>query len=346
MKNEERKLQNGMLLDEYGELNESGYGTSLIKTYRRNDIKASKFKIKEWDYYLVYNDKCGVAFTVADNSYMGLVSASFLDFEKGDSITKSPISLMPMGNMNMPESSKIGDVIYKKGGNHFEFLNNGTERKLKVKIKDFFNNKPLVAEFLLTDEPEDNMVIATPFPENPKAFYYNQKIVGMKAHGYVKFDGEKIVFDRADTTAILDWGRGVWTYHNTWYWGAASGYVDDKSFGFNIGYGFGDTTSATENMIFYEGKAHKLDDIVFHIPKDLKGEDEFLRPWTFTSSDNRFNMDFIPIHDRADRTKVGPLLSDQHQVFGLFSGTVVLDDGIEITIKDFLGFAEKVENKW
>jgi hypothetical protein len=32
----------------------------------------------------------------------------------------------------------------------------------------------------------------------------------------------------------------------------------------------------------------------------------------------------------------------QHQVFGRFSGTVVLDNGKKITIRDFMGFAEKV----
>jgi hypothetical protein len=35
-----------------------------------------------------------------------------------------------------------------------------------------------------------------------------------------------------------------------------------------------------------------------------------------------------------------------HQVFGLFSGKAILDDGTEIIIKDRLGFAEKVRNKW
>ena len=35
-----------------------------------------------------------------------------------------------------------------------------------------------------------------------------------------------------------------------------------------------------------------------------------------------------------------------HQVFGLFTGTLILDDGKIIEIKESLGFAEKVHNKW
>ena len=36
----------------------------------------------------------------------------------------------------------------------------------------------------------------------------------------------------------------------------------------------------------------------------------------------------------------------QHQVFGYFSGKAILDNGTVVEFKDFLGFAEKVHNKW
>ena len=189
------------------------------------------------------------------------------------------------------------------------------------------------------------MVIAIPFAEDRKAFYYNQKINGMKAEGKAVYDGEEYIFDPAVSTGTLDWGRGVWTYRNTWYWGSASGYVDGASFGFNIGYGFGDTSYATENMLFYNGKAHKLQTVTFHIPMD-GARYMYMEPWTFTSNDGRFEMGFTPILDREDYTSIGLIASDQHQVFGRFDGKAVLDDGTEITVNDFLGFAERVSNKW
>ena len=100
--------------------------------------------------------------------------------------------------------------------------------------------------------------------------------------------------------AVLDWGRGVWTYDNTWYWGSASGIVGGHTFGFNIGYGFGDTSAASENMLFYDGIAHKLSQVRFNIPlKD--GKEDYLSPWTFSSDDGRFEMRFVPILDRSDR---------------------------------------------
>ncbi|MBR4888084.1 MAG: DUF2804 domain-containing protein, partial [Clostridia bacterium] len=135
------------------------------------------------------------------------------------------------------------------------------------------------------------------------------------------------------------------TYHNTWYWGSASGLADGVDFGFNIGYGFGDTSAASENMLFYKGKAHKLSQVTFNIPMK-NGTEDYLQPWTFTSDDGRFEMAFAPILDRASNTDFKILKSDQHQVFGKFTGTAVLDDGTTLQVKDLLGFAEKVENKW
>ena len=149
-----------------------------------------------------------------------------------------------------------------------------------------------------------------------------------------------------DSFAVLDWGRGVWTYKNTWYWGSASGQVDGVPFGWNIGYGFGDTRAASENVLFYNGKAHKLSQVVFHIPMKDDGTEDYMKPWTFSSDDGRFEMDFVPVLDRKSKTTVAVIESDQHQVFGHFTGKAVLDDGTIIDVKDFFGFAEKVKNKW
>lgn len=57
-------------------------------------------------------------------------------------------------------------------------------------------------------------------------------------------------------------------------------------------------------------------------------------------------MDFVPVIGKNSKTDLVLLKSIQHQVFGYFTGKVVLDDGREVYIKNFLGFAEKVFNKW
>ncbi len=333
------------LLDENGNVATPGYAKSMLFDYSREDIKTSGFRIKEWDYYLIYNQKFAIALTVADNGYMGLISASVIDFDGRQERTVSPMTFLPMGGTDLPQTSTTGDTVIKNNRVDFAFRISENQRNLVAKMTKFNDNEDFECQFTLTNEPKESMVIATPF-DKPKHFYLNQKIVGFKAKGFARVGNKRIDFSDTDTFALLDWGRGVWTYKNTWYWSSACGELNGHTFGFNLGYGFGNTTAATENMLFYDGIAHKLDQVTFAIPKKPDGELDFLAPWKFTSNDNRLKLDFVPILDRFSDANALVIRSTQHQVFGRFSGTVTLDNGEILILKDLLGFAEKVDNKW
>ncbi len=209
---------------------------------------------------------------------------------------------------------------------------------------------------LTLEQPGDmeSVAIATPF-HKPRRFYYNQKVNCMPAKGTLQLGDRTIAFGPKDqgisgmdtgvanqdtAFGVLDWGRGVWTYRNTWYWGSASGLINGTLWiqhrlwvrGYVFGLG---------KRIVLPGKAHKLEQVTFHMP-----DDDLLKPWRFSSSDGRFEMTFEPVLDRASDTNVLIIRSYQHQVFGYFSGKAVLDGGEVMSINRFPGFAEKVANRW
>ncbi len=331
------------LLGEDGALLEPGWATKLIMDYSPFDVKAHKMRIKEWDYYIVV-DNDGYAFTttIADNRYMGLVNANFFDFNK--SIKNSFLTplVMPMGSLYMPTDSSKGDIYIKKKFSQVSVIH----EKYGRRITGHYQKCPMHGKldfdiFLYQDKKDDTMVIATPWEEDRTAFYYNQKINCMPAEGYVEFEGRKHFFTPDKNFATLDWGRGVWTYDNTWYWGSGNGYVNGKRFGYNIGYGFGNTTAASENMIFYDGKCHKIDRVRFEIP-----ENDLLQPWKFISSDGKFDMDFFPVYDNASKSNAILISQNSHQVFGRLNGKAILDDGTVLRIKNLLAFAERVRNRY
>lgn len=332
--------QNGPLLNANGTLREPGWARSLLLDYRRADVKAGKLRIKEWDYYIITNDSFGVALTIADNSYRGLISASVLEFEKPWEQTTTVLTAFPMGKYGLPETSSAGDTLYGDKRVQMAFRVQPGERRLSCRFARFLGEDALELELTLAQPPMDSMVIATPF-DAPRAFYYNQKINCMPASGVMTLGSRRFEFAPETSFGTLDWGRGVWTYDNTWYWGNGNGIVNGKPFGFNIGYGFGNTSAVSENLLLYGGVAHKLSRVQFNIP-----EESFLKPWTFSSDDGRFEMDFVPVIDRVARTNALIIESDQHQVFGRFTGRAVLDDGTPLELKDFLGFAEKVRNRY
>lgn len=338
----QHKMGRGELLDARGALTERGWATEEVRRYRRAAIRAHPLRTKEWDYYCVLGGDYGFAVTVADNDYLGFLAVTWFDFRAASFVSQDVIAPFPMGKFRMPESADAGDVAVAHGGLDVRYTHEPGGRRIQVRAPAFDEGRGFAADVFLAQPAMDRMVIATAFANATRSFYYNQKINCLRADGVVTVGGERFVFAPHEALGVLDWGRGAWTYDNTWYWGSASGFVDGRAFGFNIGYGFGDTSVASENMLFLDGRSHKLADVTFHMPRGAPDS----APWRFTSSDHRFEMTFAPIVDRASRADLGLIKSEQHQVFGRFTGTVVLDDGAILKIKDLLGFAEKVHNRW
>ena len=345
-----RIVERGPLLDERGRLAQRGYATALLLEYNRARIRTSRMRIKEWDYYLVNDGEFALALTIGDMGYAALVSASVVDFARREFTTQSTMGLLPLGRLSLPVTSSLGTTSFADSRARMRFEVAGGMRRLEVDFKDFRDGQALVAEIVLDEEPRDSMVIATPWVEDEVAFYYNQKILAMRAIGSFSIGEMRHVFSDQDSFGLLDWGRGVWTRDNIWYWSAAQGIQDGRRVGFNLGCGFGDTSAASENMFFLDGVAHKLGRVDFGIPegkgKGSRIADRFtlMEQWHMTDDEGRLDLLFSPDVDRSDFVNLKLVISDQHQVFGTFSGTIVLDDGTPFQIRDLRGFAEAVHN--
>jgi len=338
----QHKLNEGKLLNQSGNLEEAGYAFDLVRKYERKAIKTGPMSIKEWDYYYIGCKDYGVAVTIADNSYMWLCTATILNFKENWEVTKSQMGAFSFGSLHLPETSHTGDIIKEGKGFSFKFYNDNGKRHLIVHYENFDDNEDYDLDVYLTQPIKDTMVIATPW-DKPKYFYYNQKINCLDAKGTLKF--KNVTYNLDNCHGVLDWGRGVWTYKNTWYWSSLSA-VDSfgNSIGFNLGYGFGNTSEASENMLFYKDKAYKLEDVDFGLPvKD--GKDDFMSKWHFTSKDKSIDMIFTPTLDRYTNTNALIIHTLQHQVFGTFNGVIKVD-GKEFKIENLPGFAEKVYMKY
>jgi len=332
----------GPLHDAAGHLTDPGYATREVRRYDRSLIAAHPARIKEWDYYCVLNADFGLALTVADNGYIGYLGVSWMDLRGRSFVNDGALIAEPMGRMALPASADAGDIVQAQDGLELAFRHEPGGRRLTVRAPGFDGGRGLSGEIRLDQPPMERMVIATPFADDPHAFYYNQKINCMPARGGVRIGSQVHDFTLETSFGVLDWGRGVWTYDNVWYWGSASGLVEGRPIGFDIGYGFGETSAASENMLFVDGRAHKLDQIAFHMPSGAPDSDR----WHFTSNDGRFEMHFVPAVNRWAKVEAGMVKTEQDQVFGYFSGQVILDDGALLAVRGLPGFAEKVWNRW
>jgi len=332
----------GPLLNNDGTLSQKGYSSHAVLTYNREAIKAAPWRIKEWDFYQVNNGDYCLQMTIGHVGYAGHVSVKLFEFATGQHYEITKMLALPFDSLNMPRSAEQGDLHYKSKDveMHFEVYSGGR----RLRCRSTSKNHPTIEVDVTLSQPDlTSLVIATPFKEKRTLFYYNHKSNCMPATGTVTIgEGTKQYnFEPETAFGLIDWGRGVWPFSHEWIWGNGSSYVNGKRFGFNIGFGFGDTSAATENMLFYDGKAHKIGHI--YIKLDEGG---FMSPKKITSDDGRFEMTFTPIYDQQTATKLLFVNNSCHQVFARFDGKVVLDDGEVLQVENLVGFVEHAKNNW
>ncbi len=343
MQNEITREQ--LLLDENGILSESGWARQPFWQYKRSAIQSPWHRIKEWDYYYALSDDLqkGIAITVSDLSYAGFIAVCWLDFEAGRFDQAEVVIPLSKGGLGLDEDSESSRVVYEHKDLSLQYEVKAGIRKLSVSAPNMVHGqgKGLKAQLTFESEQRDSLNIASRWAQQPKAFYYNRKVNCMKVTGRVVAGDQAFELTPDNAMGGLDWGRGVWTYRNRWYWASANGQVDGVPFGLNLGYGFSDRSHASENVVFYEGSAHKLADIEF--PFDTS---DYQAPWKTKSSDGRLELHFTPVLDRNSCSNLLVIQSEQHQVFGHFNGRFQLDSGDWITFDRILGFAEDVYNRF
>lgn len=182
------------LLDEQGELTQPGWARRLLPVYDRSRVRGGPLRLKERDCYLVMNRQCALAITISDNRYMGMDSISLIDLWEGWQVTRSPMRLMPLGGTGLPQSSLRGSCARAGRGYGLLFQHEGEGRTLHAHMDRFRDGQALDAQILLTQEPEESIVMCTPF-EKPGQFYFNQKINCMRAQGKVTLGDREYVFD-------------------------------------------------------------------------------------------------------------------------------------------------------
>lgn len=326
------------LLDNKGLVIEPGFSKQPNWIYDRRKFQVPHYRMKEWDYYMVNTGEIAVAFTLSDLGYIRMASVTFLDLNKGLDVTKTYLA-PPAKDYFMPITSKAGSSEFKAKDISLQYETVGKKRHISCFIQNFHNQGCFKADLTFTDFPEESMNILTPW-EDRKHFYLNEKVNCMAVEGKVVFNYHIYNFNKKDHCGVLDWGRGFWPYKSRWYWGTSSAMINGVPFGFNLGYGFGDLSAASENCLFYKGKVHKLDRIEFTIPENP------MEQWTISSSDGRFEATFDPVFDRVANIDLKLIHTDQHQYFGFVNGMAKLDNGHLIEMKSLPSAIEDIQNKY
>jgi hypothetical protein len=335
----------GPLLDRRGHLREIGWSPQPLLDCNLEDVSLywikslQRFRIKRWDYYGVTTPERYFSVTLADLGYAGQVFVYLVDFEQRTHFEET-ITLPFARGIVLPRGSSRG--LSRFDGERVKVVFQAESGGRHVQLQwPTFKGGGISADLHMHCAAEhESMVIVIPFALN--RFYYNRKINCMPAEGSIVLGEEKIHLKPDACLGNFDWGRGIWPYASFWVWASASGFLPDRrTVGLNLGFGFGDTSRATENAVVLEGRIHKLSQVDFsYQPADTS------EPWEMRSRDGRLQLSFHPFVERVAKTNLLLIASEVHQMFGQYSGWFVTDDGERIEIQGLVGFAEEHHARW
>lgn len=336
----------GKLLSASGRLAKIGWSRQPLLDCNLENLAISPWKvvqslrIKRWDYYAVFTPRRFLGVGIADLGYAGNVFAYTLDFVTG-AFHEESLVVAPGKGLLLPRNSYKGNASFQRQSVRLDFKEEGDERNLAISWPDFHGGVGLQADICLACPPNQesmNLIV----PMHRRRFYFNRKINCMPAEGFIRYGDVYEELAPHVCSGTLDWGRGVWPYRSFWNWASTSGFLPDgRTFGLNLGAGFGDTSVATENCLVLEGRIHKLEQVAFQY--DSKN---FKQPWKFSDSQGRLSLEFKPFKERIARSNLLIVSSEVHQIFGYFSGNVTTDDGEIIQLADLVGFAEEHRARW
>ena len=332
------------LLGPDGTLLAKGWARQNVFSYDRDRVK-HVYRRKEWDFYQLSDGRYMVQLSFANISLGGYASAVLVDLRNGRTLASAMAPFV--GGKDKYILPARGDVPnhvkFSVGGAVFEADTREDCRTLRFRSGDiqchFTMDLPAGLESITT---------VLPFANHPDRYFMTTKQNSMPCEGVFHTGRETYRFSKDDTFCVLDWGRVCTPYSLVWYWGNGSAWLSGENgekhrFGFEITWGIGDESKATETCLFYDGKAHKIGAVdVETFPKP----DGYMSPWTFVSEDGRFDLTMTPFYDHHSDLNILAMRMHSHQVHGLWNGTVTLDDGTVLEIRDMYAFCEYVENRW
>ncbi|MCL2205497.1 MAG: DUF2804 domain-containing protein [Treponema sp.] len=328
-------------LDEAGRPVNFGWARSPLFTYEHGLLMSPRRSISESDRYVISSPTHLILFEILDDGYLGYMCISVASLKDRKRSTHTFLTPFSLGSFNLPRSSESGSIkfYHKKSYLNFAVMDKGI-RIIKVDAPKFSRTRTLRGEVVLTPPPEaESLVTHLPWREKENAFCYTRRSPWYTVEGVIQLGTTELIFTRNNAWGIYDWNRRVRPRKDLRFWASGCGQSDGRQVGFSVGHSSADSSYATENAFFLDGKLHKLDQVTFHIPSNRPV------PWRFTSNDNRLEMTFSPQQERDENHQMLFYSLKRRQLFGSFSGAAKLDDGSRVEFSDITGFAERRKSR-
>ncbi len=171
---------------------------------------------------------------------------------------------------------------------------------------------------------------------------YAHKVAALPARGHIECRGRLYDLEECQAYAHHDFSAGYMRRETFWNWACFSGTsTAGDAVGLNVSCGVNET-SFSENCFWHKGKLQALGLCQFDYDWDRPAQDT----WHITSQDGRLDLVFTPEGAHTEKLNLGLIASDFKQIFGQFSGRIILADDRLIDVIGIPGFVEDQYAKW
>lgn len=301
---------------------------------------------KRWDYWGVLTPTHALSVTYADVDYIGITDVWWAELATGRTGGRNRVAPGAAG-IHLPDRPGTEPLRSVARNQVIDLTDDDRGTRLSAAWTEP-DGTPASLD-VLVELPEGHESLNVVIPWSDTLFQFTSKHQARPASGELVIGDERIeIGHRPDGVGdeawgVLDVGRGRWPYRTRWNWGGGAGTATTgEVVGIQIGAKWTEGTGFTENGIIVDGRLHKLG----HELEWTYDWDRPLLPWRVQDPTGRANLTLTPVHDKHTKVEAAVLGTEVHQVFGTWSGTVVTDDGHELTVDGVLGFAEESRSRW
>ena len=327
-----------LLCDRKGNLNPTAIGFAKQPIIESN-LTGHFMRKKKWNYWCIYGEDILFSATISHLDYAAVCFVYFFEYETQRFFEKTVI--VPIGNkIKMPQ--KVLETVHFSSNEltiQITYFNGDTHLTV---TSDDFDGEKLHAE-LTIHHPKDDETLNVVIPWNRTTFQFTAKHHTLPTTGIVKIGDKRFTFNEEESFAVLDYGRGVWPREAIWNWGMASQRINGHRLGLNFGGKWTDGTGMTENAVFINGEMTKIsEDVIFTYDRE-----NFMKPWKIQSKfTENVQLTFSPFFERVTKTDVKLITSEVHQMFGYYEGSIKIEEGKVLRIRNMLGCIEEHTAKW
>ncbi len=296
----------------------------------------NRFRLKEWQHYGVINPDHYFGMVIFDAKFMAVSFVYHFDRRSGG--MQEHARQAPGGRARIAETMWHGECSFSARGYSLSFENRLEEGFHRVRMDAAQTPKlPAISgEFRMLEDISryQPLVVVSPFSPNRPLYTHKN---ACPVEGRISVGGEAIELDPSRDICLLDEQKAFYPYRSFWRWLCFGGFSPGGSLiAANLCHNIiSNDEEYSENCYWLDGRIHLTGAARFGY-----SEADILGPWFINTTDGLVDVDFRPQGERAERIRIGPILSDFHQPFGLFRGRLGAgEDAAEV--EDLFGLCEQ-----